>query len=365
MAKSPECWMCRNFIARFRKNFTGLNLIMLQIDNKKNAHEGFLARGPLFNYINFKQWAAMSQIPDLSVRLGHLTLKNPVMTASGTFGYAKEFEHLLDLNRLGGIVVKGLSLLPSIGNPPPRIVETACGMLNAIGLENVGLDNFIKHKLPFIKRLRTPVVANIYGTEIKAYAELAERINDLEAIAGIEVNISCPNVKQGGVAFGADTHMASQVTQAVRAKFKRLIIVKLSPNVTDIAAIAKCVEDAGADAVSLINTITGMAIDIHTRRPKLANITGGLSGPAIKPVALRMVWQVARAIKLPVIGIGGIMNAEDALEFIIAGASAVQIGTANFVNPRCSMEIIDGIADYLRAHRMQAIEGLIGSLNTD
>jgi dihydroorotate dehydrogenase (NAD+) catalytic subunit len=303
--------------------------------------------------------------PDLSVDIGGLHLNNPVMTASGTFGYAKEFATLVDLNRLGGIIVKGLSLQPSKGNPGPRIVETAGGILNAIGLENVGVDAFIRDKLPFLQTLKVPVLANIYGTDIGAYAELAERLDAIEVIAGIEVNISCPNVKQGGVAFGADARTAGQVTGAIRAKYKRPLLVKLSPNVTDIAEIARSVEGAGADAISLINTITGMAIDIRSRRPKLANITGGLSGPAIKPVALRMVWQVARAIKLPIVGIGGIMSAEDALEFIIAGASAVQVGTANFVNPRCTMEIIDGITDFLREEKIAAVKDLIGSLECE
>jgi len=303
--------------------------------------------------------------PDLTTDIGGLILKNPVMTASGTFGYAKEYATLVDLNRLGAIIVKGLSLLPTKGNPPPRIVETACGMLNAIGLENVGVDAFIKEKVPFLKTLNTPVLANIYGTDVNAYAELAARLNDIETVAGIEVNISCPNVKQGGVAFGADECMAQQVTEVVRARYKRLLIVKLSPNVTDITRIARSVEAGGADAVSLINTLTGMAIDVHTRRPVLANVTGGLSGPAIKPVALRMVWQVAQAIKLPIIGIGGIMNAQDALEFLIAGASAVQIGTGNFVNPGCSMQIIDGIADYMGANGLGSMRQLVGSLKVD
>jgi dihydroorotate dehydrogenase (NAD+) catalytic subunit len=302
--------------------------------------------------------------PDLTARIGALELKNPVMTASGTFGYGKEFASLVNLKRLGAIVVKGLSLKPSIGNPAPRIVETPGGMLNAIGLENVGLDLFLKEKLPFLKTLDVPVLANIYGTDVDAYAELAARLDEVEAIKGVEVNISCPNVKQGGVAFGADPRSAAQVTQAVRSKYRGPVVVKLSPNVTDIAQIARSVEAAGADAVSLINTISGMAIDIRTRRPKLANITGGLSGPAIKPVALRMVWQVARAIKLPIIGIGGIMTAEDALEFIIAGACAVEVGTANFINPRCTMEIIDGIADFLRHNNIASVKELVGSLNT-
>ena len=302
--------------------------------------------------------------PDLSVDIGRLRLENPVMTASGTFGYAREFEALLDLKRLGGIVVKGLSLQPSKGNPPPRIAETPCGLLNAIGLENVGVETFINEKLPHLKRIETPLVANIYGTDINAYSELAARLGDIEGVSGIEVNISCPNVKQGGVAFGSDPITAGRVTEEVRRRYQGPLIVKLSPNVTDITLIARSVVDGGADAVSLINTITGMAIDIHTRRPKLANNTGGLSGPAIKPVALRMVWQVAQSVSVPVIGIGGIMNAEDALEFIIAGASAVQVGTANFVNPRCTMEIVDGIGDYLREKRMASIGQLIGSLES-
>jgi len=300
--------------------------------------------------------------PDLSVDIGRLTLKNPVMTASGTFGYAKEFESLLVLDRLGAVVVKGLSLQPSKGNPPPRIVETPCGMLNAIGLENVGVDAFIRGKLPFLAKLEAPVLANIYGTDIESYAELAARLDGIEGVSGIEVNISCPNVKQGGVAFGADPRTAQKVTQAVRRRYQGPLLVKLSPNVTDITLIAHSVVDGGADAVSLINTLTGMAVDIHTRRPRLANITGGLSGPAIKPVALRMVWQVAQAVDVPVVGIGGIMNAEDALEFIIAGASAVQVGTANFVNPRCTMEIIDGIEDYLREKGIASVRELIGSI---
>ncbi|MGD9364629.1 MAG: dihydroorotate dehydrogenase [Desulfobacteraceae bacterium] len=302
--------------------------------------------------------------PDLSVDIGGLILQNPVMTASGTFGYAMEFKSLVDLDQLGGAVVKGLSLEPSKGNPPPRIAETACGMLNAIGLENVGLDLFIEQKVPFLSKLKTPVFVNIYGTSVEAYGELARRLNDVDAVAGIEVNISCPNVKEGGVAFGSDPLMAHEVTQAVRKHYTKHLTVKLSPNVTDIAWIAKSVEDAGADAVSLINTITGMAIDIHTRKPKIANITGGLSGPAIKPVAVRMVWQVAQAVQVPVIGIGGIMHADDAIEFIIAGATAVQVGTANFVNPRVTMEIVAGIRSYLKAKRMASVRELIGSLRT-
>ena len=300
--------------------------------------------------------------PDLRVDIGGLILQNPVMTASGTFGYAMEFKSLVDLDRLGGVVVKGLSLAPSKGNPPPRIAETACGMLNAIGLENVGLDLFIEKKVPFLSKLNTPVFANIYGTSVDAYGRLAERLNDVEAISGVEVNISCPNVKEGGIAFGSDPKMAHKVTQIVRSRYTKHITIKLSPNVTDIVQIAKSVEEAGADAVSLINTLTGMAIDIQSRKPKIANVTGGLSGPAIKPVAVRMVWQVAQAVNIPVIGIGGIMSADDAIEFIIAGATAVQVGTANFVNPRATMEIIAGIESYLIEKRMNAVNALIGTV---
>ncbi len=297
-----------------------------------------------------------------AVEIGGLKLKNPVMTASGTFGYGREFSPLMDLNRLGAIVVKGLALAPVKGNPPPRIVETACGMLNAIGLENVGVDAFVAQKLPFLRTLKTPVIANIYGTTVEEYAALSERLEDAEGLAGIEVNISCPNVKAGGVAFGVDPAAAASVVAAVRRKTRKTLIAKLSPNVTDIALIARSVEDSGADAVSLINTLTGMAIDVETRRPKLANVTGGLSGPAIKPVALRMVWQVAAAVEVPVIGIGGIVRAEDAIEFIIAGAAAVQVGTANFVNPGSAVDIIEGIERYLERHHIADIADLIGTL---
>ena len=304
----------------------------------------------------------MPDKPDLKVKLGGLQLQNPIMTASGTFGYAEEFEDLVDLNRLGAIIVKGLSLQPTKGNPPPRTIETPCGMLNAIGLENVGLDAFIEQKLPFLKTLKPPILVNIYGKKEEEYAELAARIDHLDTIAGIEVNISCPNVKAGGLAFGVDPEAASGVVKAVREKTTKLVIVKLSPNVTDITQIARCVEDAGADALSLINTITGMAIDVEARRPVLANITGGLSGPAIKPVALRMVWQVAQTATIPIIGIGGIMKARDALEFIIAGASAVQVGTANFVNPRATTDILDGLEDFMRENGISKLTELVGTL---
>lgn len=300
--------------------------------------------------------------PDMAVDIGGICLKNPVMTASGTFGYGLEFNGLVDLNRLGAIVVKGLSLKPAAGNITPRIVETASGMLNAIGLENIGIEAFIRDKLPALAAYDTPVIVNTYARTVEEYAELAARMDGVEQIAGMEINISCPNVKAGGVAFGVVPEMAAKVVSAVRKKTTKPVIVKLTPNVADIAAIARKVEDCGADAVSLINTITGMAIDIQTRRPKLGNITGGLSGPAIKPVALRMVWQVAGAVKIPVIGIGGIMCAEDVIEFIMVGATAVQIGTANFVNPCITMEIIEGLARYMKDNKIGGISELINTL---
>ncbi len=302
--------------------------------------------------------------PNLTVDIGGLKLENPVMTASGTFGYAREYAQYLDLNRLGGIIVKGLSLAPSRGNPPPRIVETDCGMLNAIGLENVGLDAFIEDKLPFLKTLAPPTFANIYGRTVDEYARLAERMDALDGVAGIELNISCPNVKEGGVAFGSDPKLAGEVVRAVRARTGKHLMVKLSPNVTDIALMAKVAEAAGADSLSAINTITGMAVDLATRRSKLANVTGGLSGPAIKPVALRMVWQVAQAVTIPVVGVGGIMSATDALEFLMVGATAVQVGTANFVNPHGTVEIIDGMQTWLRESGIDDVNQLIGTLET-
>ncbi|MBW1892329.1 MAG: dihydroorotate dehydrogenase [Deltaproteobacteria bacterium] len=301
--------------------------------------------------------------PKLKVDICGLELKNPVMTASGTFGYGEEFADVVDLNLLGAIIVKGLSLKPSPGNKPPRVIETPCGMLNAIGLENIGIEAFIKKKIPFLKQFSTPVIVNIYGKSVEEYVLLASKINEIKEIAGIEVNISCPNVKAGGVAFGVDPEIAYTVVKAVRTHTDKLLIVKLSPNVTDIAIIAESVEKAGADSLSLINTITGMAIDIETRTPKLANITGGLSGPAIKPVALRMVWQVAQAVDIPVIGIGGIVTAEDALEFLIAGATAVQIGTANFINPGATVDIIDGLKTYLVENGIESIDEIIGTID--
>ncbi len=300
--------------------------------------------------------------PDLSVRIGNLRLTNPVLTASGTFGYGEEFAGLMDLSRLGGLVVKGISLEPRAGNPPPRVAETPCGMLNAIGLENVGLKRFLAEKIPFLRGLGCAVVVNILGDSAEDYARLAEALSAEPGVHALEVNISCPNVKKGGVAFGTVPAMAAEVTRAVRAATHLPVIVKLSPNVTDIALMARAVEEAGADAVSLINTLIGMAIDIRTRRPKLGNVIGGLSGPAVKPVALRMVWQAASAVSIPVIGIGGIATAEDAVEFLLAGATAVQIGTANFYNPGAAQEVAEGLEHYLREQGETSIRGLIGGI---
>ncbi len=301
-------------------------------------------------------------INTLKVDIGGIQLQNPVLTASGTFGYGNEFSEYVNLHRLGGIIVKGISLEPRPGNPPPRIVETNSGMLNAIGLENVGAEGFKSEKMPFLRETGAPVIVNILGDTVDEYRDLASFVNDIEGLSGIEVNISCPNVKKGGVAFGTDPAMVSEVTEAVKKSTDLPVIIKLSPNVTDITVTAKAAEDGGADAVSLINTLIGMAIDHKTRRPMLANIIGGLSGPAIKPVALRMVWQVANCVKIPVIGIGGIMCAADALEFMIAGASAVQVGTANFVNPGVCDEIIAGITEYVEEMKYQSVKELIGTL---
>jgi len=289
-------------------------------------------------------------------------LKNPVIAASGTFGYGEEYAGLFDINSLGGLVVKGISLKPRQGNPPPRIVETPCGMLNSIGLANIGLDAFVKEKLPYLSGLSTAVIVNIYGHSIKEYAELAGALKGLSGISLIEVNISCPNVECGGMAFGTDPDMSARVTDAVVSRADLPVIVKLSPNVTDIRAVARAVEKAGASAVSLINTLTGMAVDLGRRSPVLGNVIGGLSGPAIKPVALYMVYQTAKSIGIPVIGMGGIVNYRDALEFIIAGASAVQIGTANFINPRAAVEVIEGIRQYCETNAIARISDLIGSI---
>lgn len=299
---------------------------------------------------------------DTSVTIGGWRLANPIMTASGTFGYGEEFTPFVDLSALGAIVVKGISLNPRPGNPPPRVVETASGMLNAIGLQNVGVDRFISEKMVMIRKLGAQVVVNILGDSLEDYRELAARLADVEGIAAIEVNISCPNVKKGGVAFGTDPLMAAKVAEVVCRESSRPVIIKLSPNVTDITVIARAVEEAGASAVSLINTLIGMAIDIRTARPKLANVIGGLSGPAIKPVALRMVYQVAKAVSIPVIGIGGIASLDDVVEFMMAGATAVQIGTANFVNPALSGELANEFSQFLRDTGRKSATELIGSV---
>jgi dihydroorotate dehydrogenase (NAD+) catalytic subunit len=298
----------------------------------------------------------------LGVRIGGLALKNPVMTASGTFGYGGEFAPLCALTRLGAVVVKGLSLQPRPGNPAPRIVETPSGMLNAIGLQNIGVRAFIDDKLPYLRRFDIAVIANIFGETVDEYRRIAEILSGAQGVHGIEVNISCPNVKKGGIAFGANPDVAADVTEKVCLETDLPVIVKLTPNVTDITEIALAVEAAGAAAVSLINTLTGMSVDIECRRPHLANVTGGLSGPAVKPVALRMVWQAVRCLKIPVIGIGGIATAADALEFLIVGATAVEIGTANFVHPAATMEIRDGIEAYMIRHGIRRMDELIGSL---
>lgn len=303
--------------------------------------------------------------PDLRVAIGTLVFKNPVLTASGTFGYGKEFAPYVNLHHLGGVVVKGISLEPRRGNPPPRIVETAGGMLNAIGLENVGLDRFITEKMDYLRGIGTRVIVNILGDSLEEYQTLAQRLSEVEGISALEVNISCPNVKKGGVAFGTDPAMAEAVTRAVCMHTTLPVIVKLSPNVNDISQISRAVEAGGAQAVSLINTLLGMAIDVRSRRPRLANIVGGLSGPAIKPVALRMVWQVAQAVKIPVIGIGGITTTEDALEFLLAGATAIEVGTANFVNPRASQDIVEGIGRYVTDNGLAGINEVIGGLILD
>ncbi len=308
----------------------------------------------------------MASTPNMKVDIGGIAMKNPVMTASGTFGYGTEYSRFIHPSQLGAFVTKGISKKPWPGNRPPRIVETRAGMLNAIGLQNVGVDVFIEEKLPLVRDLGTAVIVNIVGRELGEYAAVAKKLNDQDGVAGLELNISCPNIKHGGVSFGQNPNLSAEVTEAVkRAAPNKPLIVKLTPNVTDIAAIALAVESSGADAVSLINTITGMAIDIDERRPILANITGGLSGPAIKPVALRMVWQVARTVKIPVIGMGGISCWQDAVEFLIAGATAVAVGTANFISPTITIEIIEGIKRYLVNNSMRDVYQLIGSLDTN
>ncbi len=300
--------------------------------------------------------------PNLAVDIAGLKLKNPVMPASGTFGYGEEFTPYLDLEQLGALVTKGVSLLPKAGNPTPRLAETPAGMLNAIGLQNVGIEAFATQKIEFLRSISTPVVVNFFGNTFEEYVEVAERLSEIARVDAVELNISCPNVKAGGIVFGTDPVVAARVVSAVRAKLKVPLIVKLSPNVTDIALMARAVEEAGADAISCINTLTGMAVDIERRCLRLANGTGGLSGPAIKPVALRMVYQVVNSVSIPVIGIGGIMSAEDALEFLLVGATAVQVGTANLVNPGAMAEIITGIETFLERQKIGDINTWIGSL---
>ena len=299
---------------------------------------------------------------DLSVNIGNLKLSNPVMTASGTFGYGKEFEDFVDLEKIGGIIVKGTTLHRREGNPYPRMAETPMGMLNAVGLQNKGVDYFIEKIYPQIKDIRTNMIVNVSGSAIEDYVQTAEKINELDAIPAIELNISCPNVKQGGMAFGVTASGASEVVKAVREVYKKTLIVKLSPNVTDITEIARAVEGAGADSVSLINTLLGMAIDAEKRRPILSTVTGGMSGAAVKPIALRMVYQVSKAVKIPVIGLGGIMNWKDAVEFLLAGASAIQIGTANFIDPAITVKVADGINEYLDRHGFTSVKDIIGGL---
>jgi len=299
---------------------------------------------------------------DLSVNIGELKIKNPVMSASGTFGYGEEFEDFIDIARIGGIIVKGTTLHRREGNPYPRMAETPSGMLNAVGLQNKGVNYFVEHIYPKIKDTDTNIIVNVSGSAIEDYVKTAEIINELVNIPAIELNISCPNVKQGGMAFGVSAAGACDVISAVRSVYKKTLIVKLSPNVTDITEIARAAEASGADSVSLINTILGMAIDAEKRSPLLSTVTGGLSGPAVKPIALRMVWQVAKAVKIPIIGLGGIMDWKDAVEFMLAGATAVQIGTANFIDPAVTVKVIDGINNYLDRHGYSSAKDIIGAL---
>lgn len=307
----------------------------------------------------------MIKKPQMEVKIAGIKLKNPVMTASGTFGYGQEYAHFVDLNKLGAMILKGITLKPKMGNSPPRVIETPSGMLNAIGLQNVGVEVLIKEKLLYLKKFNTPVVINISGNTIEEYMELARRLEEVSeaaGVAGLEVNISCPNVKKGGMVWGTNAQSTYKIISSVRKATSLPLIVKLTPNVTDIKTIAQAAEEAGADAISLINTLVGMAVDIDSLKPKLANVSGGLSGPALKPVALWLVWQVFQTVNIPVIGIGGIIKVEDALEFIIAGARAIEIGTANFVNPRATIEIIEGIEKYLIENNIKDINELVGSM---
>mgnify|MGYP001042338226 CR=1 FL=1 len=301
---------------------------------------------------------------NLSVEIGNLKLKNPVLTASGTFGYGMEFDDFVDIDRLGGYIVKGTTLEHREGNPYPRMVETPSGMINAVGLQNKGVDYFIEHIYPQIRRYDSELIVNVSGAKVDDYAAVCEKLAPLTDIHAVEINISCPNVKQGGMAFGTTAGGAAQVTKAVRAAYPGTVIVKLSPNVTDITEIAKAVEAEGADAVSLINTMMAMAIDVERRKPCLSTVTGGLSGPAVRPVAVRMVWQTAKAVNIPVVGLGGIMNGRDALEFILAGATAIEIGTANFIDPSVTMKVVEYMEEYCRRHGVSDIRELIGAVNS-
>ena len=308
------------------------------------------------SYFQYKRF----KMADLNININGLSLKNPVLTASGTFGYGTEFQDFIDLERLGGFIVKGTTLKHREGNPYPRMAETPSGMLNAVGLQNKGVDYFIEHIYPTIKDVNTNILVNVSGSTIADYVATAEKINALDRIPAIELNISCPNVKEGGMAFGTSCISASEVVKEVRKVYKKHLMVKLSPNVTSIQEIALAVEGAGADSVSLINTLMGMAVNVKTRKPVLSTITGGLSGPCVKPVALRMVWQVAKAVKIPVVGLGGISCANDAIEFLLAGASAIQIGTANFIDPTVTIKVIDGINDYLDQNGFTSVKEIIG-----
>lgn len=300
---------------------------------------------------------------NMSVTIASLKLKNPVMTASGTFGYGEEYADYMDLNRLGAIVVKGLSITPRYGNPTPRVVETPAGMLNAIGLQNIGVVSFIRDKLPFLRQFEVPVIANFFGDTVEEYVRAAVELSSAEGVHALEMNISCPNKQEGWIVFGTNPEAMSEVVGEVRKATDLPLIVKLTPNVADIGFMARVAQDAGADALSVINTITGMVVDIRRRKPVLANTTGGLSGPAIRPIAVRMVWETCKAVGIPVIGMGGVMNAGDALEFMIAGARAVAVGTANFVNPSASIDVIDGIEKFLAEENIQDINSIVGSLN--
>ena len=302
--------------------------------------------------------------PDLSIDFAGIRLKNPVLTASGTFGYGEEYAEFVDLNKLGGIIVKGISMKPIKGNPPPRIWETPSGMLNAIGLENPGVDVFLRDKLPYLRTFDTAVIVNIFGYSLEDYVSVAEKLDGVPGIDGLEVNISCPNVKAGGMVFGTNVKAAFELLAAVRKAVKLPIIAKLSPNVADITEFARAARDAGCDGLSLINTLLGMAIDVRCRRPRIANCTGGLSGPAIRPVAVRMVWQAANAVPLPIIGMGGIASGDDALEFILAGASAIAVGTANFANPRATLDVLSGIEKFMTEQKQRHLSALIGKVET-